>query len=243
MTTFGWMLAQVGLMGEGWQDVVILDIWQKAFATSFGQVWRWELILSIILLFSCFVKSVKTTQYLILILSIIILGLHALIGHAAMQSGFYGIFHRINQFIHLIAAAYWFGGLWPFLIYLQLQRHKDSLLSLDNKVQIMKSMQRFSYYGHIAVALVIITGVINAMTILPDWTRMNFGSVYQSLLWFKIICVGVMVLLALINRYFILPKIKQAGRLNQFITNVMIELILGSLAIFAVTIFATFEPV
>ncbi len=43
LTTFGWMLAQAGLMGDGWQDSIDLDIWQGVLGTSFGQVWRWEL--------------------------------------------------------------------------------------------------------------------------------------------------------------------------------------------------------
>ncbi len=54
---------------------------------------------------------------------------------------------------------------------------------------IVNTMMRFSRYGHIAVALVII-GVISAITLLPGWPLNYSGSEYQSLLWFKIILVG-----------------------------------------------------
>ncbi|MGG4608712.1 copper homeostasis membrane protein CopD [Providencia sp. Me31A] len=242
LTTFVWMIAQAGLMGDGWEDSINWQIWQGVLGTSFGQIWRWELFCAIILLFVLCIKPVKLRLNLILILSTILLGLHAFIGHAAMHDGIIGVLHQANQFIHLISSAYWFGGLWPFLICIQFLRHKQELVQGMDK-QIINTMMRFSRVGHIAVILVIITGIISSMTILPDWPLEYSGSEYQSLLWFKIILVLGMVLLALFNRYYVVPNLKQRGRFNLLIINSWAELLLGTMAILAVAIFATYQPI
>ena len=44
------------------------------------------------------------------------------------------------------------------------------------------------------------------MLLLPDWPRWS-GSDYQALLWLKTGLVLTMVLLAVINRYAVVPKI------------------------------------
>ncbi|EJD6041206.1 MULTISPECIES: copper homeostasis membrane protein CopD [Providencia] len=242
LTTFGWLLAQAGLMGDGWEDSIDWAIWQGVLGTSFGQIWRWQLLFAVILLLVLCIKSIKLRLNLVLLLSIVLLGLHAFIGHAAMTDGVIGAFHRINQFIHLISAAYWFGGLWPFLICIQFLRHKQELVQGMDK-QIISTMRLFSKIGHVAVVLVILTGVISAITILPEWPLAFSGSEYQSLLWFKIILVLGMVMLALINRYYIVPGLKHRGRLNYLIINSWVELLLGTMAILAVAIFATYQPI
>ncbi|CAK7057588.1 copper homeostasis membrane protein CopD [Providencia sp.] len=242
LTTFGWLLAQAGLMGDGWEDSIDWAIWQGVLGTSFGQIWRWQLLFAVILLLVLCIKSIKLRLNLVLLLSIVLLGLHAFIGHAAMTDGVIGAFHRINQFIHLISAAYWFGGLWPFLICIQFLRHKQELVQGMDK-QIISTMRLFSKIGHVAVVLVILTGVISAITILPEWPLAFSVSEYQSLLWFKIILVLGMVMLALINRYYIVPGLKHRGRLNYLIINSWVELLLGTMAILAVAIFATYQPI
>ena len=242
ITTFSWMLAQVGLMGDGWRDTIDWQVWLDVFGTSFGQIWRWELLCALLLLIVLFIRNFNTRAYLVLILSVAILGLHALVGHAAMHDGLLGLFHRINQFIHLISAAYWFGGLWPFLICIQFLRNKKELIDGMDK-QIFNTMIRFSRIGHIAVGLVLITGGVNAWVLLPQWPWVYSYSEYQSWLWLKVALVGGMVLLALVNRYWVVPNLKLKGRINYLIINSWVELLLGSMAILSVAIFATYQPI
>ncbi|OAT54951.1 copper homeostasis membrane protein CopD [Providencia heimbachae] len=242
ITTFAWMFAQAGLMGDGWADALDWNIWQGVFGTSFGRVWRWELLCSVILLGVIFIRRMKVRLHLILILSIVLLGLHALIGHAAMYEGFAGTLHRLNQFIHLISAAYWFGGLWPFLICIQFLRNRKELVTGMDK-QIFKTMTQFSRIGHVAVSLVVITGIVSSVTLLPNWPFVYSYSEYQSWLWLKIILVLTMVLLALINRYIVVPSLKRKGRINYLIINSWVELLLGTMAVLAVAIFATYQPI
>ena len=242
ISTFCWMVSQAGLMGDGWDDALNIEIWQDVFETNFGHIWRWELICAVGLFGVLFIRSIKVKLHLILFLSIIILGLHAFIGHAAMYEGSVGVFHRVNQFIHLISGAYWFGGLWPFLICIQFIRSKEHLKS-GLEQQITVTMKRYSQVGHFAVICVLVTGIVNSVLLVPDWPLTQMTSEYQTWLWFKISLVGLMVLLALINRYVVVPNLQRKGRLNYLIMNSWAELLLGTMAILAVAIFASYQPI
>ncbi|WP_311133477.1 CopD family protein [Morganella morganii] len=106
----------------------------------------------------------------------------------------------------------------------------------------MATLIRFSNLGHFAVFLVLATGLISTMLLLPDWPQWS-GSDYQALLWLKTGLVLTMVLLAVINRYAVVPKIAQSGRFRLLMINSWVEIILGTLAILMVAIFATYQPV
>ncbi|KLN96766.1 copper homeostasis membrane protein CopD [Moellerella wisconsensis] len=245
LTTFAWMFIQAGLMGDGWEDAFDFSTWISVLGTTFGQAWRWELILSVAAMATLTLKSSRWRNRGLLIISIGLLAVHATIGHAAMYSGMLGILHQINQFIHLVSSAYWFGGLWPFLICIQFMRDKQQLTgNIDPAIlpSIVRTMIRFSQIGHIAVILVLITGTINSLLLLPGWPINFTFSDYQSLLGLKIGLVLVMLILAVVNRYVLVPKLKLAGRLQYLIINSWIELILGTMAILAVAIFATYQP-
>jgi putative copper resistance protein D len=65
---------------------------------------------------------------------------------------------------------------------------------------------RFSSLGHAAVAIVVATGVLNAWLVL-DALPINVSSPYQALLLAKITLVAMMLALALVNRYMLLPRL------------------------------------
>jgi copper resistance protein D len=68
------------------------------------------------------------------------------------------------------------------------------------------ALRRFSSTGHIAVALVIATGIVNTVLVLQRWPT-DFTSTYQMLLVAKIACVAGMTGLALMNRYLFVPGV------------------------------------
>ncbi|WP_434524550.1 copper homeostasis membrane protein CopD [Photorhabdus asymbiotica] len=241
ITVIGWLVIQAGLMGDGWQDTYDLEVWLAVLRTNFGKVWQWQILISIVTTGLLFINNQKTRNILMLIGSAILLSCHAFIGHAVIHDGALGILHQINQVIHLLSAGYWFGGLWPFLLCLQLLRMRNELaVGLDR--QVMISMMRFSTYGHIAVILIIVTGIISSLILLPGWPEYS-GTEYQSMLWLKIVLVAAMVMLALINRYILVPKLRQPGRYQLLIINSWIEIIFGALALLCVAIFATYQPI
>ncbi len=104
-------------------------------------------------------------------------------------------------------------------------------------------MMRFSRYGHLAVALVILTGGIN--TLLIAGVPWPVHSRYLSMLWVKACLVAVMVIIALYNRYLLVPRFNQSqgAAQRQFITLIKVEWILSLLVVACVSLFATWEPV
>lgn len=102
-------------------------------------------------------------------------------------------------------------------------------------------MMRFSRYGHLAVAGAIASGVVNALLIQGGLIS---ASPWGRMLLFKCALVAAMVAIALVNRYVLVPRMSAGGtRAEQLIVrSTQIEIALGALALFAVSLFATWEP-
>ena len=101
---------------------------------------------------------------------------------------------------------------------------------------------RFSRVGHYAVAGVVLSGIINALFILGVNVPWHTG--YVQLLLFKCALVALMVVIALMNRYFLVPRFRpETGREQQlFIRMTQAEVVLGALVLATVSLFATWEP-
>lgn len=228
---------QAGQMGDGWVDTWRLDVWWAVLGTTFGEVWRWHLGISLLALLSLWLAEPRRTQLLALLSTLLLVSM-AFIGHAAMHEGGLGVLHRFNHALHLLAAGYWFGSLLPLLVCLrylaQPQSRNDAITTLI----------RFSRWGHLAVALVVLTGVINSLIILGNWP-LNVDSPYQRLLLFKTALVALMVMVALANRYAIVPAMSSMPRLAQrgLVLACWIEVGLGAGVLLLVSLFATYAPV
>lgn len=242
ITTFLWLVVLSGIMADGWDDAWSFNIWKAVLNTTFGQVWQWQLVLSTLALLMLFIHQRYIRNIGLLIIATLMLTFHALIGHSAMFTGTEAIIYKVNQIVHLISAAYWFGGLWPFVVCLQFLRNKDELA--DGMIKpIIATMKKFSLFGHIAVFLVIVSGVISAIMLIPGWPITQLSSEYQSMLWLKIAFVGVMLGLAMINRYVLVPHIRRKNNFQWLLINSWFELLLGTVVIFTVAIFAINSPV
>lgn len=242
ITTFLWLVVLSGIMADGWDDAWSFNIWKAVLNTTFGQVWQWQLVLSTLALLMLFIHQRYIRNIGLLIIATLMLTFHALIGHSAMFTGTEAIIYKVNQIVHLISTAYWFGGLWPFVVCLQFLRNKDELA--DGMIKpIIATMKKFSLFGHIAVFLVIVSGVISAIMLIPGWPITQLSSEYQSMLWLKIAFVGVMLGLAMINRYVLVPHIRRKNNFQWLLINSWFELLLGTVVIFTVAIFAINSPV
>lgn len=122
---------------------------------------------------------------------------------AAMHEGLTGALQRIGYALHVLCAAWWFGGLVPLLMLMRMA--KEVTWCADA----ITAMMRFSRYGHIAVAGVIATGIVNSVFILGISWPLHSG--YVRLLALKIALVAVMVAIALINRYVLVPNAARRG--------------------------------
>jgi putative copper resistance protein D len=228
---------QAGQMGDGWADTWRLEVWWAVLGTTFGEVWRWHLGISLLALLSLLLAETRRTQLLALLSTLLLVSM-AFIGHAAMHEGALGALHRFNHALHLLAAGYWFGSLLPLLVCLRY------LAQPQSRSDAVTTLIRFSRWGHLAVALVVLTGVINSLIILGSWP-LDVDSPYQRLLLFKTALVALMVMVALANRYAIVPAMSSMPQLAQrgLVLACWIEVGLGAGVLLLVSLFATYAPV
>ncbi|MCW1825754.1 copper homeostasis membrane protein CopD [Enterobacter asburiae] len=226
-------MLQGGLMGSGWGDVFAPAVWHSVMGTQFGGVWLWQMILAAITVSAAWLAPLKGSRLLLLAMGQLIL--LAGVGHAAMNEGPLGALQRVNHAIHLICAATWLGGLLPLLFCMRLAKG-------DWQNAAIYTMMRFSRVGHYAVAGVLLTGVVNSLLILGVHIPWQAG--YVQFLLFKCALVALMVVIALANRYFLVPRFRpETGRAQQiFIRMTQAEVVLGALVLAAVSLFATWEP-
>lgn len=225
---------EAGLMGNGWSDVTNIPTWMLVFGTHFGTVWQWELGFAFL---SCLALCLRNNRNSVLLImaSAQLMGL-GFIGHAATHQGWLGGLQHANAAIHLLSAAYWFGCLIPLFLCSRLFYETEQ--SHDARF----AMKQFSQYGHLVVCLVIITGIINGLLIIP--TPYHWGALYLKLLTVKIFFVLGMLLIALYNRYILVPKIARgsAPSRKKFIYLIWVEWFLSLVVLLLVSLFATLAP-
>lgn len=226
---------QTGLMSGDWRNIADADTWQAVLGTGFGAAWRWQIILPLLACGAFLLRGLPRQQLLLAAGLAQLCGM-AFVGHAAMLDGWPGALQRANHALHLIACAFWVGGLPPLLLLMADAR----VITL--RTDAIRAMMRFSRYGHLAVALVIISGIINTLIIL-GWPLTSFA-LYSQLLLAKSALVGLMVLIALFNRYWLVPRFRQAGAQTQqaFVRMTQLEMVLSIVVLLLVSIFATLAP-
>jgi copper resistance protein D len=232
-----WLLLEGGEMGNGWTDALNLDLLGDIIrGTQFGHVWLWRLFAALALILASQWRG-KERPALVAILSALFLASLGLVGHAAMSEGLAGIIERANQGLHLAAAGFWLGALAPLAICLR--RFADPVFKTDAAL----ALRRFSGLGHVAVAIVMTTGVINTLMILRR-PPIDFSSAYQACLAAKIVIVAAMVLIALYNRYVLVPRLgPPACALAALKRNTIVEMVFGGIVLALGSALATFEPV
>ncbi len=229
------LAVQGGLMGEGWKDVFSPGIWARVLDTRFGAVWLWQIVLAVVTMIVVVLRPYRLQPLLICLAAFQLIVL-ADTGHAAMRDGVTGLVHRLNHGVHLLSVAWWVGGLAPLLVCMRMAnkpRWRDTAIT---------AMMRYSRYGHLAVASAIFTGLFNSLLIL-GW-RWPWQSGYVQLLMVKIALVVLMVVIALVNRYLLVPRFTRStsGAQRAFVVMTQIEMVLALLVILCVSIFATREP-
>lgn len=161
----------------------------------------------------------------------------ALSGHAAMDEGWLGLAHAVNDFLHVLAAAFWLGSLPVFLLWLAAWRRPGW------RRDATRALLRFSAWGHVAVAVLLLSGVANAVLILgPGLPDLATG--YARLLLAKVALALAMTALALRNRYHWIPRIRSGPvpALRAIRRNTVWELALGALLLAVVGLLGLTSP-
>jgi copper resistance protein D len=141
---------------------------------------------------------------------------------------------------HLLAAGAWLGGLVALLAVLS-----SSAASGDRlESEISHVLMRFSGMGYGTVAILVGTGLVNTWYLAPSLTQLT-SSLYGQLLVMKLALFALMLLLAALNRFWLVPAIagpdakKTLLRLRQHVIG---EQVLGVFIIALVSVLGTLAP-
>jgi len=236
LTALGMLATQNVLMSGDWHNLSDMSVWLAVFSTRWGSVWQWQLLFALCGLAAISLRG-RLRQQVWLLSGLLQTGSLALTGHAAMREGITGLLQQGNHAVHLVAAAFWAGGLVPMLVLMRVARN------IEFRTDAIRTMMRFSRYGHIAVALTIVTGVINSLLIAGSPVDWHLND-YVVLLLCKAGLVSLMVLIALWNRYWLVPRFHVAGLAAQrlFIRMTQLEIVLACGVVGLVSVFATLSP-
>ena len=189
------LLAMVGNMGETWRSAFDPGMLTAAITdTGFGRVWLWRLGLAFVTLLLG-LRSFPGREAALLIASGVLLASIALTGHAPMPGGLAGKVHQVADALHLLAAGWWMGGLLALL-----------LVSSTVEAHLPQLLAQFSRAGYAAVALLIVSGLVNSLVLVSPLSALWTTS-YGFVLLAKIGLFAAMGLVALSNRFQVSPAL------------------------------------
>ena len=219
-----WFCLIAGQMSGSWQasvDPSTLKL--AAFETRFGNIFLGRLI-GLVLLWVLCVSGLRLGRLAMPVLAALLLASLAPISHAAAGGRENPIFGAINDAVHLLTAGFWLGGL-VVLALIVSRRSKNPDLQIG-------ALRLFSMWGSFVVGVLIITGLMNTVSILPSTARSLHNSYFTLLLW-KVGLASIMVGLAAMNRWHFVPDMaNDQARATRFLSvSIRTEIILGMIVV------------
>jgi putative copper export protein/mono/diheme cytochrome c family protein/peroxiredoxin len=231
---------------------IIIDV---LTATRFGIIWLFRMALFGLLAFvifgglSAWFKSdsawLRTAEF---VLSATVLMAMALASHSSAAEGLTLFIQLAMNGLHLLAAGVWLGGLIPlamFFCWAKQARAPSTLLIAQ------QATARFSRFGFLGVAILLVTGLFNAWTLVGGITPL-LGTNYGHLLLAKLGVLIPLIGLAGRNRWRLKPQLstltnhndlnKALRRLAQLQRSVTAEVILGAVILLIVAIMGITPP-
>jgi putative copper resistance protein D len=228
---------RTAMLGNGWPDAadgtVMLDV---LFHTGIGTAWIWQALGALALASSSAFSDPRNRMMVTALAAGFLLTGLATIGHAAMHAGIFGFVHKASDVLHLLSVGSWVGALVP--VFLILRPACARIFAAECRIALI----RFSTAGHVAVAVALLTGVINTLMIVggppTDWS-----TPYQMLLSLKIAAVCLMLALALANRYLIVPRLSRRPEAMAWLrAGTLAEVAIALAVVGLVAIFGMLEP-
>jgi copper resistance protein D len=225
-------------------DEVIADgtIWIVLLQTRFGLAWAIRILLGVLLAACSLPRPAVNTRAAIwqsvaaTLLAGGYLGTLAFAGHGEEGLGFERNIHLAADFMHLLAAGLWLGGLIPLAVLLSyLRRFREQQWS----EVACNAAGRFSALGMLAVGILVLSGIVN-ISFLVAGTQALTGTEYGRLLMVKLALFVAMFCVAAINRQYLLPRIcgkagddQSSPAVQTLVRSTLVEIALG-LAIIAI---------
>lgn len=261
LTLIGWSALTLTLLsGAGWFVLVAQSITDQPLAdvladgsslrivlleTDFGRDWLARLVLIVVLalLLAADLGGGRNGRPLFKLTIVLatagVAGTLAWAGHGAGGTGIAGSIHLAADFLHLVAAAAWLGGLLPLALLLAAAQGASAI-----EVARTASL-RFSACGVVAVGVLVLTGIVNTWYLAGSIHALS-ATDYGHILLVKIALFLVMLALAAINRLRLTPALiegKPAGdALRHLRRNIVIEIAAGALVIAVVALLGVTPP-
>ncbi|RFA27937.1 hypothetical protein CAI21_13510 [Alkalilimnicola ehrlichii] len=149
-------------------------------------------------------------------------------GHAGVYDALIG---RSLIAIHLVGAAYWLGALWPLLLIVRAGEHARAGAILE----------RFGVIAMFLVGALVLAGVVLSVLLLGSLAAL-WQTAYGITLMIKLALVAVLLLLAALNRFRLVPGLiagdgQAAGALRGAIA---LEIVLALLILLTTAILTTY---
>jgi putative copper resistance protein D len=225
-------------------------LWTVLGETGFGHDWLVRALLAAALaavlpfLFSPRTSRAPFVTFAAPILAAAFAGSLVWAGHAAGGLGTEATLHPAADFLHLVAASAWLGGLVPLALVLAAAGGDAASLAAARSATL-----RFSTLGIAAVATLLVTGLVNGFYLVGSIEAL-VGTSYGRLLLVKIALFAGMVVFAAVNRLWMTPLLVRdaggaggaANARRALCRNAAIEAAAGAAIIAIVAVLGTLPP-
>ncbi len=238
----GWFAGVAATFAGGWADALAPDILQAvAFDTRFGHLWIARLgIFAAVLAIQAWARPSRRRDAALVLLGAAVTASLIGVGHGMTGAGggpAVARLHMAADVVHLLCAMGWVGGL--FCLAQVLRRAAGGGVHGERLPAVL---QRFSRAGYWLVALLLVSGCINALVLVPRPDSLVTSS-YGRVLLVKIVLVLVMVAFALYNRLVLLARLPAKASTHALWRSVMAEQGVGLAVLASVALLGTFHPV
>jgi putative copper resistance protein D len=210
--------------------------------TQFGLVSQVRLALAILLAICLALERWALRHWFALAAAFGLVASIAWTGHAASTPFTLGYLHLASDALHLASASAWIGGLVPLALLLRVTRRHRGWASRE-----LDAVRRFSTLGIASVAVLILSGSVNAWILIGSF-RGLVATFYGQLLMLKLAAFTAMLAFATSNRFVLTPRLAlpsiytRQDALRTLSRNTLIEIALG-ISIFAmVGVLGTLHP-
>ena len=220
-------------------------VWDVLVETNWGRLWIWRAVLIVgagAALFAAWRRGGNGDGWTLAPTAA--LGAAALLtisltSHAAATPGV-RVEALVNDFVHLISAAVWTGGLFAFALAISVVfRRVDG--GAGRRLALAAMAARFSALAGASVAALILTGAFSAwaQVTIPQALATPYGAALRA----KVAVVALLLALAAANLVFVRPRLRGDGRAARWLRRlVAAEAALAAAAVLAVGFLTALEP-
>ncbi len=191
---------------------------------QFGTYWTMrEIVIILAIIVSTYTLLVRQRPPVIdsllpwvnLILGLALLIAMALSGHAAAASGTIAILAILGDWLHLLAASLWVGGMmYIAAIYLPTLKRNSLIEQIGS---LLKTLPHFSPLALTGVIILSLTGPLNATVHMTSWNQL-YTTAYGRALVVKVLLVGGMLLTSAIHVWGFRPRLARSYRYYQLVS-------------------------